>query len=140
NGESGRRTGHTAVWSGSPGAGEMIVWGGYQDLNYDPSCNPISRTYPAGGRYNPVSDTWTLMTLPAPEPRAYHSAVSAANLMLIWGGEGNVSQPYRGLRDGGGYVLVDDYDGDSYGTCDGDCNDTDPSIHPGAVEVCNGVD
>src|SRR6185436_21172672 len=28
NGASGRRAGHTAVWNGSPGAGEMIVWGG----------------------------------------------------------------------------------------------------------------
>ena len=136
NGASGRRAGHTAVWNGSPGAGEMIVWGGYKDGD-TPACN--TRIYPTGGRYNPVSDSWTLMTLPAPEPRAYHSAVSTGNLMLIWGGEGGFSQQ-RPLRDGGSYVLVEDYDGDSFGTCDGDCNDTDPSIHPGAVEACNGVD
>ena len=119
----------------------MIAWGGYKEEDFPTICPTTSRIYPAGARYNPVSDTWTLMaTSPAPEPRAFHSAVSTGNLMLIWGGEGNVPQPYRGLRDGGSYVLVEDYDGDSYGVCNGDCNDTDPSIHPGVVEVCNGVD
>ena len=50
-----------------------------------------------------------------------------------------------------------DYDGDGYGddqaaptsacapppdavTNDGDCDDTDPDVHPGAEEVCNGLD
>ncbi len=36
-----------------------------------------------------------------------------------------------------------DGDGDTYGpdaACGGDCNDTLASVHPGAVEVCNGVD
>ncbi len=33
-----------------------------------------------------------------------------------------------------------DEDHDGYTTCDGDCNDHDPAIHPGAVEVCDGKD
>jgi hypothetical protein len=33
-----------------------------------------------------------------------------------------------------------DEDGDSVTIDDGDCDDTNPSIHPGAVETCNGVD
>ena len=33
-----------------------------------------------------------------------------------------------------------DHDGDGYAPSGGDCNDTNPAIHPGAVEVCNGVD
>jgi hypothetical protein len=39
--------------------------------------------------------------------------------------------------------LVDDgfnLDDDGYTTCEGDCNDSDPLIHPGATEVCDGED
>jgi len=32
-----------------------------------------------------------------------------------------------------------DTDGDGYGACD-ECNDSDPSIHPGAAEACDQVD
>ena len=33
-----------------------------------------------------------------------------------------------------------DHDGDGVSSCDGDCDDGDPTRHPGAVELCNGVD
>ena len=33
-----------------------------------------------------------------------------------------------------------DLDQDGWTTCDGDCNDFDPSVNPGAIEQCNGVD
>ena len=33
-----------------------------------------------------------------------------------------------------------DEDGDGYSTCDGDCDDADAAIHPGATEVCNDRD
>jgi len=33
-----------------------------------------------------------------------------------------------------------DQDGDGWTTCNGDCDDTDASINPGATEVCNGID
>src|SRR5882672_97209 len=43
-----------------------------------------------------------------------------------------------------GYARVDidciDNDGDGYTSCTGDCDDHNPAIHPGAVEVCNGKD
>lgn len=33
-----------------------------------------------------------------------------------------------------------DVDEDGFGVCDGDCNDGDSSIHPDALEACNGID
>lgn len=33
-----------------------------------------------------------------------------------------------------------DHDGDGFSGCGGDCDDTRAGIHPGAVEVCNGLD
>jgi hypothetical protein len=33
-----------------------------------------------------------------------------------------------------------DDDGDGYTPADGDCDDSDPEVHPGQIEACNGVD
>jgi len=38
-------------------------------------------------------------------------------------------------------VLITDNDNDGYDTqCDCDCDDTNPNIHPGTQELCNGID
>ena len=42
-----------------------------------------------------------------------------------------------GVIDPGGN---DDFDGDGISACDGDCNDYDPAVHPGATEVCDAQD
>jgi hypothetical protein len=54
--------------------------------------------------------------------------------------------------DGDGYCICDDCDdsdalmgledadGDGYSSCDGDCDDSDLSVGPGASEVCDGID
>jgi len=47
------------------------------------------------------------------------------------------------LRDGLAVsfdVVCDDLDGDGFGTCDGDCDDTDPLVGPGAAETDDLVD
>lgn len=33
-----------------------------------------------------------------------------------------------------------DQDGDGYTTCQGDCDDSDPNVNPGADEICDGID
>jgi hypothetical protein len=43
-----------------------------------------------------------------------------------------------------GFVLSDvdctEFDHDGYTTCQGDCDDHNAAVHPGATEVCNGID
>jgi len=57
--------------------------------------------------------------------------------MVVWGGYGD---SYRST--GGRYALGQgiDGDGDGFTLCTGDCDDTQWSVHPGAAEVCNGLD
>ena len=72
----GRRTAHTAVWTGS----EMIVWGGSADSG------PLND----GSRYNPVANNWTAVnTSSAPAARSAHTAVWTGSEMIVWGGAGN---------------------------------------------------
>src|SRR6476659_4764460 len=67
------RDDHTAVWTGS----EMIVWGGYPQLN-------------TGGRYNPSTDSWTVTsTTNVPTGRLLHTAVWTGSEMIVWGGDNN---------------------------------------------------
>jgi len=79
------RGGHTAVWTGT----EMIVWGGCERHFHFCGTND-------GGRYNPVSDTWTGMSIVnAPTPRSRHVAVWTGSKMIIWAGT------QHGYRNGG---------------------------------------
>ncbi len=45
---------------------------------------------------------------------------------------------FEGLIDNG-FTTVD-ADGDGYTLAQGDCDDGNPNIHPGAVDICNGID
>src|SRR5262249_51960083 len=73
----------TAVWTGS----EMIVWGGYPQLN-------------TGGRYDPPTDSWAATsTANAPVGRELHTAVWTGTEMIVWGGLGT----FGDLNTGGRY-------------------------------------
>jgi hypothetical protein len=57
--------------------------------------------------------------------------------------ESDVAFDYRiGLSttDGAGACSAPDGDGDGFTLCDYDCAEGNPTAHPGAVDVCNGVD
>jgi N-acetylneuraminic acid mutarotase len=77
------RFAHTAVWTGS----EMIIWGGYI---WDDVFGEIDLN--TGGRYNPVTDSWTATSIVnAPSPRSRLTAVWSGSEMIIWGNAGDSS-------------------------------------------------
>lgn len=67
---------HTAIWTGR----ELIIWGGLKPTGRQESYN-------TGARYNPVTDTWSPVSMVgAPERRTYHTAVWTGKEMIVWGG------------------------------------------------------
>src|SRR5262249_17886319 len=129
-GASSARYLHSAIWM----SGRMIVWGGSGVGNLN-----------TGGRYDPVADSWSATSiLAAPSPRYMHTAIPAGTFMIGWGGYDKFGTPDHELSSGGRYVpaLIDngeDSDGDGFSICT-DCNDSDASVHPGAAEICDGID
>ncbi len=91
---------HTAIWTGE----EMIVWGGYAYSNVD-------QYYNSGGRYDPVSNSWTPTSIAAncPQGRARAAAVWTGEEMIVWGGS-NYSCPGNEiyLNTGGRYSPISD--------------------------------
>ncbi|MFH1421479.1 MAG: PKD domain-containing protein [Planctomycetota bacterium] len=84
---------HTAIWTGT----EMIIWGGY--------CHDGSAVYlQDGAKYNPASDTWTVISLSPLLERWRHTAVWTGTEMIVWGGYGN-AQYYA---DGASYNPEND--------------------------------
>jgi hypothetical protein len=108
----------------------MIVWGG------DDASGPAD----TGGQYNPVGDVWLpTSTTSVPVARDTHTAVWTGTSMIVWGGLD--SNP--GPLNSGGLLSIDptlDRDGDGFPACLGDCDDGNPTVYPGAPELCDGID
>ncbi len=135
------RAKHVAAWTGR----EMLVsYGG------------------EGDRYDPSTDSWQHMA-GSSTINARNNAIAVWNgtEMILWGGLfGNYLTSTGGTYCAcpSGLLVYRDADGDGYGaagsaigSCDGsipagyvlndtDCDDTSAAVHPGATEVCNGID
>lgn len=82
------RMNHAAVWTGK----EMLVWGG-SNGTYTSGLN-------TGGRYDPVTNAWTLMTTTnAPSGRYEPKAVWTGQEMIVWGGYAGAPQSTGGRYD-----------------------------------------
>jgi len=83
-----------SVWTGT----EMIVWGG---ANHN-----LSQTFGDGARYNPSTDTWTVMSSQnAPAARNRHAMVWTGSHFFVFGGAFNNSYY---VNSGGLYNPVTD--------------------------------
>lgn len=84
------RSGHTMLWAGN----RVVIWGG-QDMN--------GNILNDGALYDPVSDTWTTISIGPLSARKNHTAVwnAATNSLIIWGGSSTAtSGPGEQLNDG----------------------------------------
>ena len=120
------------TWTGH----EMLVWGGHSEAN-EGGTN-------IGGRYDPVSDRWSGVSADgAPLARERHMVLWTGRFAVIWGGVVAPELNSGNILNVGGRLFLDaiyDDDGDGYSECDGDCDDTNVSVHPGAPEICDGLD
>ena len=103
----------------------LIVWGGESAGNLTQE----------GARFDPVTGVWTPMsTSAAPTPRAGHSAVWTGRGLIVWGG--TIKAPAQTMTGTGGmYFLTSDRDHDGFSSCAGDCDDDNPLLHPGAIDL-----
>ncbi len=91
-----QRLGHSAVWTGT----EMIVWGGTGvDLR-------TGRVGPLvdGARYNPATDSWTMLPPSPLRPRTDFSVVWTGSTMIVWGGFAAEGGEGMYFDDGASYV------------------------------------
>jgi hypothetical protein len=109
----------------------MLIWGG----------NLASGATDSGGRYHPdpLLDTWRpFSSTGAASPRSGHSAVWTGSEMIVWGGISGSSSLDTGGLFAAFFSPDADYDGVT--VCQGDCDDGNFYVHPGAPEICNGKD
>ena len=83
------RLGHGAAWTGNV----MVIWGG--------STNGLGNPLDTGGRYDPVTDSWTpTTTVGAPSPRREPVVLWTGHYVLVYGdGSDNTGGRYDPVTD-----------------------------------------
>jgi N-acetylneuraminic acid mutarotase len=88
------RAGHTAVWTGT----EMIVFGGSFGT-VTSGHGSVNNTTSTGGRYNPLTDTWTPTSTAGAPFRSGHLAVWTGSKMIVWGDSAGSAHLYDPSTD-----------------------------------------
>lgn len=66
----------------------------------------------------------------------FDEAADAFRCANVFDRDGDTTLLWDDCDDGDSLLNQVNVDGDAFSTCDGDCNDDDPAIHPGALEIC----
>ncbi len=132
--------------SGPSGCGVIYTWDPLADIyavehifgDSEYGCSPQSQLILSGGKfYGTTYDGGTIN--------------GGAGVLFEWNPvTGNFSKEFDFGGANGSYpqqtALLEyilpgsDNDGDGFSPAQGDCNDEDPAIYPGAAELCNGID
>ena len=98
-----RRTSHSATWTGV----EMIIWGG-QGVFTPPAPNSVDKVLADGSAYDPVTDSWTPISLGGPPAARGHSVAWTGSRMIVWGGRDGFALTISTVNTGGAHDPVAD--------------------------------
>ncbi len=109
------------------------------DVSLDVSCPPEFTLVSAPAPGSTLAQFET-----APVELSFVGSSTEPRACVVWISSDDPEAPRAGLHlaafaptDGS---SADDADGDGYAEWDNDCDDTNPAVHPGAPELCNGHD